>query len=487
MINLNKNKNLFPVILCGGFGTRLWPLSRKSFPKQFVKILGHQSLLQHTVSHFLTLNTKFKIPEFIFVTNEEHRFILENQLKEINLKKYKIILEPSSKNTAPSATLAAIYIKKNYQNSNMLILPSDHLIKDSKKFIQIIEKSLVSLRKDLFILFGIKPTAPSTHFGYIEFDENKKQFPKKISHFIEKPNIFKARGLYKRKNLLWNSGMFLLEVDSWLDAMQLFDTKMINFLYLSMDQYETDQFFIRPKKNYFNKISPNSIDYAVIEKLPITKFPLIAFRFQFEWTDLGNWNALSNLMKKDDKNNKVFGDYLGHNSENNIIYSNKNFIVTSGIKNTIIVEDDDSIYIGDRKNENALKEIDELFNKNLKRNSKSFENKNIVYRPWGFFENLNSEQSYKVKKIYVNPFSALSLQSHRFRSEHWVVVEGQATIICGDESFKINQGESTFIKKNQKHRLSNNTKNPLIIIEVQYGNKIDEDDIKRFNDNYNRR
>jgi len=487
LVNLNKNKNLFPVILCGGFGTRLWPLSRKSFPKQFVKILGNQSLLQQTVNHFLRINNKFKIPEFIFVTNEEHRFILENQIREINLKKYKIILEPSSKNTAPSATLAAIYIKKNYQNSNMLILPSDHLIKDSKKFIQLIEKSLLSLRKNFFILFGIKPTKPSTHFGYIEYDKNEKLFPKKISNFIEKPNIYKARGLIQKKNLLWNSGMFLLEVDTWLDAMQLFNTKMLNFLNLSMDQYKTDQLFIRPQKIYFNKISSNSIDYAVIEKLSSPNFPLIVFRFQFEWTDLGNWNALSNLMKKDHKNNNVFGDYFGHNSENNIIYSNKNFIVTSGIKNTIIVEDDDSIYVGDRKNENALKEIDEIFNKNLRKNTVNFENKNIVYRPWGFYENLSSDLTYKVKKIYVKPASSLSLQSHKYRSEHWVVVEGVATVVCGKEMFKLNQGESTFIKKNQKHRLVNNTKKPLIIIEVQYGSKIDEDDITRFNDNYNRK
>jgi mannose-1-phosphate guanylyltransferase/mannose-6-phosphate isomerase len=486
LINVKESKNLIPVILCGGFGTRLWPLSRKSFPKQFVKILGKQSLLQQTVNHFLLLNNKLKIPEFIFVTNDEHRFILESQIKELKLKNYQIILEPSSKNTAPSATLAAIYINKKYKNFNMLILPSDHLITNSKKFIELIEKSLIFLNKHLFILFGIVPKEPTTHFGYIEFDNNKKLFPKNIIKFIEKPNIFKARRLLQRKNLLWNSGMFLLEVNTWLDAIKLFDNKMFNFLKLSMDEYDTDNQFIRPKKDFFNKISSNSIDYAVIEKLTQSDFNLKVFEFKFEWSDLGNWNALSNLMEIDDKKNKVFGDYFGHNSENNIIYSNKNFIVTSGIKDTIIVEDDDSIYVGHRKNENALKDIDELFKKKPEASKKIFKNKNIVYRPWGFYEDLKSGLTYKVKKIFVNPNSSLSLQSHKFRSEHWVVVDGCATVICGNELFKLNQGESTFIKKNQKHRLINDSKNALIIIEVQYGNKLDENDIIRFNDRYNR-
>jgi len=483
---LNKSKKkpiLFPIILCGGFGTRLWPLSRKTFPKQFVKFKNNESLLQLTIKNFQINHDLIKIPEYIFVTNEEHRFILENQIKEVGLKNYKIILEPSSKNTAPSATLASLYINKNYKNSNMLVIPSDHLIQNNKNFIILITKGLSEVTDNNISLFGIKPNKPNIHFGYIEHDSEKKQFPKIVKKFIEKPNILKAQKLIKKSNVLWNSGIFLLKSQTWIKAVSKFNNKIFIHTSHSMEKYNVDNFFIRPDKIEFNKCPTDSIDYAVIEKIPMSNFNLQIYKINFSWSDLGNWNSLSNLMKKDKHNNFIAADYFGYNSENNIIFSNKNLIVTSGISNTVIVEDDDSIFIGDRDDENALKQIDNI---NKLNDSDRFRNKNITYRPWGSYEDLSSDKLFKVKKILVNAKSSLSLQSHEFRSEHWVVVQGVATVICGKDSFNLREGESTFIKKNQKHRLMNTKNTPLIIIEVQYGNKIDENDIIRYQDKYNR-
>jgi mannose-1-phosphate guanylyltransferase/mannose-6-phosphate isomerase len=483
---LNKSKKkitLFPVILCGGFGTRLWPLSRKTFPKQFVKFKNNESLLQLTIKNFQINHDLIKIPEYIFVTNEEHRFILENQIKEIGLKNYKIILEPSSKNTAPSATLASLYINKNYNNSNMLVIPSDHLIENPTKFITLISKGLTQITDSNISLFGIKPNKPNIHFGYIEHDSEKKQFPKPVKRFIEKPNIFRARRLIQKGNVLWNSGIFLLKSQTWIEAISNFNNKIFKHSSVAMENYNVDNFFIRPDKIEFNKCPKDSIDYAVIEKIPLSKFNLQIHKINFSWSDLGNWNSLSNLMKKDKHNNFIAADYYGYKSKNNIVYSSKNLIVTSGISNAVIVEDDDSIFIGARDDENALKQIDNI---NKLNESDRFKNKNITYRPWGYYEDLSSDKLFKVKKIHVNSKSSLSLQSHEFRSEHWVVVQGVATVICGKDSFGLREGESTYIKKNQRHRLMNKKNKPLVIIEVQYGNKIDENDIIRYQDKYNR-
>lgn len=484
MNNSEKKPILFPIILCGGFGTRLWPLSRKTFPKQFVKFKNNESLLQLTIKNFQINHDLIKIPEYVFVTNEEHRFILENQIKEVGLKNYKIILEPSSKNTAPSATLASLYINKIYKNSNMLIIPSDHLIENHKKFIKLILKGLSVITDNSISLFGIKPNKPNIHFGYIEHDILKKQFPKLVKRFIEKPNILKAQRLIKKGNVLWNSGIFLLKSKTWIEAVSKFNNKIFKHTSHSMEKYNVDNFFIRPDKIEFNKCPTDSIDYAVIEKIPMSNFNLQIYKINFSWSDLGNWNSLSNLMKKDNHNNFISADYFGYKSENNIIFSNKNLIVTSGISNAVIVEDDDSIFIGDRDDENALKQIDNI---NKLNEVDRFKNKNITYRPWGYYEDLSTDKLFKVKKILVNSKSSLSLQSHKFRSEHWVVVQGVATVVCGKNSFDLREGESTFIKKNQKHRLMNKKNKPLIIIEVQYGNRIDENDIIRYQDNYNRK
>jgi mannose-1-phosphate guanylyltransferase/mannose-6-phosphate isomerase len=401
----------------------------------------------------------------------------------MGLKKYKIILEPASKNTAASATLASLYINKKYTKAKILVMPSDHFIKNDKKFIDLITKSLSSVNDLSITLYGVKPDRPSTQFGYIEHESNKRLFPKKIQKFIEKPNLVNAKKLIKKQNLLWNSGIFLMKADTWLKAINKHNPNIFKCINSSMENLLIDGSFIRPSKNHFNKCPSDSIDYAVIEKLPGSEFNLDVYKLNFSWNDLGNWNSLTNLMNIDKFNNYTCADYYGYKSNNNIIYSNKNLIVTSGIKNTVIVEDDDSIFVGDRDDESALKQIDTFTKIN---DNNRFKNKNITYRPWGYYEDLSYGKLYKVKKIHVNPKSSLSLQSHKYRSEHWVVVDGTATVISGDDTFNLSEGESTFIKKNQKHRLMNNFNKPLIIIEVQYGKKIDESDIKRFDDRYNR-
>jgi mannose-1-phosphate guanylyltransferase/mannose-6-phosphate isomerase len=473
---MKKNKLITPLILAGGSGTRLWPISRKDKPKQFLELFDSYSLLQLT-----TLRCKNEIfNEPIFVVGEQHRFIVAEQLRIIGLTKPHIILEPEPKNTTAAITIGALYSKNINLIGPLLVLPSDHYIENVKAFLSLIFNTNNSNIDNKLICFGIQPTAPEIKYGYIlKKDKNDNNFfMNKIQKFVEKPNINKAKSLIKRK-ALWNSGMFLFNADTILNEVKIQSLAIYKNSKLSLDKAKLDMDFIRLEPKSFKKIKSISIDHAVFEKAKSS----YVVPTDLKWNDLGTYNALWDIGKKDNNNNVINGDVIIDNVKNSYIYSDKNLVAVSNIENVNVVSTQDAILVTSINKSNEIKSLINILGKS---NRNELTEHVITNRPWGYFENISSNNSHKIKKLTVMPGKKLSLQSHSKRSEHWVVISGIATVTKSDKEFILNKDESTFIPVNVKHRLVNASKKPLIIIEVQTGKYFGEDDIKRFEDIYGR-
>ena len=473
MIN---NKLITPLILAGGSGTRLWPISRKDKPKQFLELFDSYSLLQLT-----TLRCENKIfNEPIFVVGEQHRFIVAEQLRRIGLTNPHIILEPEPKNTTAAITIGALYSKNINLLEPLLVLPSDHYIENTKAFVSLMLNTSNSNIDNKLICFGIQPTAPEIKYGYIlkkNLNDNNF-FIKKIKNFVEKPSINKAKSLIKRK-ALWNSGMFLFNANTILNEVKLQSLTIYENSKLSLDKAKLDMDFIRLDSKSFKKINSISIDHAVFEKANNS----YVVPTDIKWNDLGTYNALWDIGKKDSNNNVIHGDVIIDNVKNSYIYSDKNLVAVSNIENVNVVSTQDATLVTNIKKSNEIKSLINILDSN---NRNELTEHVITNRPWGYFENISSNKSHKIKKLTVMPGKKLSLQSHSKRSEHWVVISGIATVTKNDKEFILNKDESTFIPVNVKHRLVNASKAPLIIIEVQTGKYFGEDDIKRFEDIYGR-
>ena len=466
-----------PVILSGGSGTRLWPISRKSNPKQFSDFFGEKSLFQKTVLRFKN-NPNFENP--IIVCNDEHRFIVASQLQEIAVIPQKIILEPLARNTA-SAIAVASYATEESSSKIILVLPSDHLILDEKKFIEHIILAKKYAQENYLITFGITPKYGETGYGYIEksqaIDDAKTIF--KVEKFIEKPNQEKAEKLIAQNNFYWNSGIFLFEAKNYLKNLEKFEKNIFIHSKNAFDLATQDLDFTRLNREEFEKCPNISIDYAVMEKSEnIAIMPL-----NIDWKDVGSWNAIDALSVQDDNQNSFNGNIISLKTKNCYINSSQQLVATIGVENLIIVNTKDAILIA---NKNNSQDVKELFDNIKKLNSKYCDESPITLRPWGSFEVIDSGKNFKVKKIIVNPFCSLSLQKHQHRSEHWVVVKGRASVTCEDREFILNENESTFIPLGKKHRLENKYAKNLEIIEIQTGDYLGEDDIFRFNDKYGR-
>ncbi len=473
---MKKNKLITPLILAGGSGTRLWPLSRKNKPKQFLEIFDSLSLLQLTTLR--CRNTIFNDP--IFIVGEQHRFIVAEQLRLIGLKKPHIILEPEPKNTTAAITAGALYSKNINKLAPLLILPSDHHIENTKQFIKLMGKISKSNIEKKLICFGIQPTSPEIKYGYI-LSENittDNLIIQKIKKFEEKPNVLKAKNLIKR-NALWNSGMFLFNANSLLDEVQFHCPLIYKNVKLSLDNAKPDMDFIRLDSKSFKKIPSISIDHAIFEK---TKNSFVVST-NLKWNDLGTYNALWDISKKDNNNNVVNGDVILDNVKNSYIYSDKNLVSVSNIEDVNVVATQDAILVTSIKKSNEIKSLINILERK-KRNELT--EHVITHRPWGYFENISSNKTHKIKKLTVMPGKKLSLQSHNKRSEHWVVISGVASVTKNNKEFILKKNESTFIPVKIKHRLANKSRIPLIIIEVQTGQYFGEDDIKRFDDIYGR-
>jgi len=473
---MKNNKLITPLILAGGSGTRLWPISRKDKPKQFLEIFDSYSLLQLTA-----LRCKNKIfNEPIFIVGEQHRFIVAEQLRTIGFTSPHIILEPEPKNTTAAITVGALYASNINLTEPLLVLPSDHYIENTKEFVDLIHRTSKSNIKNKLICFGIQPTAPEIKYGYIlkkDIDENDSLL-KKINKFVEKPSSIKAKNLILRK-ALWNSGMFFFNAASIINEIKLNSPLIYKNSKQSLDKAKPDMDFIRLDAKSFKKITSISIDHAVFEKANNS----YVVTTNLNWNDLGTYNALWDIGKKDKYNNVINGDVIIDNVKNSYIYSDKNLVTVSNIDNVNVVSTQNATLVTSIKKSNEIKSLISILGKN---NRTELSEHVITHRPWGYFENISSNKNHKIKKLTVMPGKKLSLQSHSKRSEHWVVISGIATVTKNKKEFILNKNESTFIPVNVKHRLVNTSKVPLIIIEVQTGKYFGEDDIKRFEDIYGR-
>jgi len=466
---------MIPVILSGGSGERLWPLSRKLFPKQFLNLYKtNESLLQSTIS---------RLPEYsknpIIVCNQEHRFIVAEQLREINCKTQGIILEPCKKNTAPAIALACFHAIELKTDEPLFILPSDHVINDLENFYNSIETAIKLANENKVVCFGVKPSRPDTQYGYIQIDIENISKPGAIKSFTEKPDFNKAEKYFYSEEYFWNSGMFMFKPSVYLNELKKFSLDIYESSRNAYKDSEIDFDFIRIDKHCFESCPEDSIDYAVMEKTNNG----VAVPLDADWNDVGSWNSLWHEKPKDDNGNCISGKVKLDDVNDSLIHGTNKFILASGVDNLIVVDSPDALYISNKNKPHNLKklvsEIKEIDMTLVEDNVK-------VYRPWGFFTSLLKENKFQVKILCIKPGEKISLQKHQHRSEHWVVVKGKAKITKGSKTFFLIENESTYIGQGVVHRLENNSDNELVIIEIQTGDYLGEDDIIRFDDIYQR-
>ena len=475
------SNQVIPIILCGGTGSRLWPLSRKSFPKQFLSLTDNKgkTLLQQTQER---INEIENIRQPIIICNEEHRFIVAEQMREINVIPERIILEPFGRNTGPAVTLGALLALDIDCDSSVLILSADHEIKNNPKFLQAIKKGMKFSQENRLVTFGVLPTTPETGYGYIEA-ESKLDFQNnigsKINQFIEKPNLEKAEELFRKENYAWNSGIFLFKTKTIIQEVNKFCPDMLKNCKKAMTNNKTDLDFQRLEVGHFKKCDNVSIDVAILEKTDLgTVIPL-----DIGWSDIGSWESLWKTSTKNEDGNIIKGKILLKDTKNSFFRSEERLLVGIGLNNLVAVETNDAVLIANKSKSQEVKEVvDILKNKEI---NEALEHKKM-FRPWGYYISLVQDQNWKVKMILVKPGEKLSLQRHRFRAEHWIVVNGTATVQIEQQKSNLKENQSVFIPKGTKHRLFNEGKTPLKIIEVQTGSYLGEDDIERFEDNYGR-
>ena len=465
---------ILPIILSGGSGTRLWPLSRKLYPKQFINLINETSLFQDTI---LRLPSNLENP--IVICNEEHRFIAAEQLRQININSNGIILEPEGKNTAPAIALAALHELNNNRDPILFVLSSDHIIQDENKFYQSIEVAKLLAKKNKLVTFGAQAVKADTGYGYIEVDKSKYKNSFNIKSFVEKPNLKKANKYIELGNYFWNTGMFMFKASKYLNELKKFEPKIFECCYDSINKESSDNEFIRINKDIFSQCQKKSIDYAIMEKTTDgVVVPLNSY-----WSDVGSWDRLLEVKPKDVNGNFCDGDVLIDEVKNSFIQSTNRLVSVIGVSDIVVVETKDSILITKKNHSNKISNIiDKL--KNLKREEPDIHTK--VFRPWGFYDSIESGDGFQIKKIQVNPGAKLSLQKHQHRSEHWIVTSGEATVTCGKNSFKLIKNSSTYIPQGELHRLENKGTKPLEIIEIQTGSYLREDDIIRIEDDYQR-
>ena len=485
---------VLPVILCGGSGTRLWPLSRSGFPKQFLVLSGadsKKSLFQQAIERIYSIaNAEIKLGGTVIVTNEEHRFLALDQLRELKNIQATLLLEPSGRNTAPALTLAALYAVDADSDSILVVTPADQTIQNGPAFTKALQHTVsIASHGDIAIL-GITPTAPETGYGYIKTQSKKSinvggQYT--VERFVEKPDATTAQKYLEEGGYFWNGGMFVLKASVWLAALKEFRPDILAATKKAwQDKVQDaagDALFVRPGKEAFNAIPSESIDYAVIEKCPGSQFSVKMVELDAGWNDLGAWDAVWQVGKQDQNGNVTSGDTLLTNSKNSLVHASSRLVSAVGVENLIIVETADAVLVADRANSQDVKNIVSQLEAQ-KREEKNLHRK--VARPWGWYDSVDEGERFKVKRIQVKPGASLSLQMHHHRAEHWIVVKGTAEITNGEKVLLLTENQSTYIPQGQKHRLANPGTTPLEIIEVQSGSYLGEDDIVRFEDTYGR-
>ena len=472
---------IVPVILSGGSGTRLWPLSRETYPKQFLPLIGSLSLFQETVNRF---QSKKEFGPPILVCNEKHRFLVAEQMQSLAIEQSTILLEPVARNTAPATACAAFSAITTDPDAVLLVLPADHLVRDLDAFHQALALGATAAKKGSLVTFGIVPNKPEIGFGYIQRGEAQSwsKHPNRVyavEKFVEKPDLKTAINYLNSGSYLWNSGMFLFRADRYLEELKLYAPEMYNACQQAVHKVNVSFDFVRLDEESFSSCPKDSIDYAVMEKTDSA----VVIPLQAGWNDIGSWSAIWEESQHDHDGNVIIGDVISEGCKNSFIRSDKRLVTAIGLKDIIIVETVDALFVAPKERVQDIKNVVNRL-KQSKREEATTHQK--VYRPWGSYESIDRSNRFQVKRITVNPGSILSLQLHHHRAEHWIVVKGTAKITRGDEVFVLGEDESTYIPLGTKHRLENPGKIPLELIEVQSGSYLGEDDIVRLDDKYGR-
>ena len=466
---------IIPVILCGGSGERLWPLSRKKYPKQFHNLVGQGSLFQQAASRLRELTS-----EMIILTNNDYRFLVRQQLHEIGINKADVILEPESKNTAPAILAAACHAMTIDPDAVIVVMPSDHYIPDVSAFISLTAYTNSHLSPGKIICFGVPPTYPETEYGYIETDSNSETIMS-VSQFIEKPDLINAEEYVADGNYLWNVGIFIMRAKELLKLAENLQPEMLKAVRAAQQDSIEDLDFLRLDPGAWANVRAESFDYAFMEK--ISDIGCIAFNGI--WSDLGSWTALAKEYQKDKDGNTIYGSAYQINTKNSTLWSTQDgrILTAIGLNNILAVAMGDTVLIADKNHTKDIKTLVRFMNDNDIYQST---NASRDYRPWGWYETISVSDRYQVKRIHVKPGAALSLQSHNHRSEHWIVVSGTAEVTVGEETKLITEGESIYVPLGAVHRMKNLGKIPMLLIEVQTGSYLKEDDIIRYSDEYGR-
>jgi mannose-1-phosphate guanylyltransferase len=463
-----------PVIMAGGTGSRLWPLSRKLMPKQFLKISSEYSMIQETVIRLngLAVNAP------LCICNEEHRFIVAEQMREINALG-KIILEPVGRNTAPAIALAALSLLEQGDDAVMLVLAADHVIKNQVEFQNVVRKSVALAKDGKLVTFGIVPSHAETGYGYIHKGDTCFDIAFDVNKFVEKPDLETAKTYLSSGEYLWNSGMFMFKASRYIEELEKYNPEILNACKKAIGHTSADMDFIRVDKEAFSLCPDDSIDYAVMEKTDSA----VVVPLDANWNDIGSFSAIWDISDKDELGNAHQGDVLSHNSTNNLVIAEQKLVATVGLDNCIIVETKDAILVANKDNVQDVKKIVEQL-KSLGRTEADIHRQ--VYRPWGHYDSIDVGKRDQVKRITVKPGEKLSIQMHYHRAEHWIVVAGTAKVTNGEKIFLLTENQSTYIPAGIVHALENPGVLPLELIEVQSGSYLGEDDIIRFEDRYGR-
>ncbi|MDE2366625.1 MAG: mannose-1-phosphate guanylyltransferase/mannose-6-phosphate isomerase [Betaproteobacteria bacterium] len=479
-------ESLVPVVLSGGSGTRLWPLSREKYPKQLLPLIGEDSLLQATVRRMEGLEG-VKVGAPLIVCNEEYRFIIAEQLRLMKIKG-NILLEPAGRNTAPALTLAALAATREREDPILLVMPADHVIVDITRFQTAVQEGVALAAEGAVVTFGITPDSPETGYGYIRAGEpagNGDAY--RIARFVEKPDAMTAQAYLDSGAYFWNSGLFMMRASVWLAAIAICRGDILAACRAAWDHGTVDGDFLRVNKEEFNRCPSDSIDYAVMERINGADDALpagILIPLSAGWSDVGAWDSLWQVLPKDPQGNVAQGDVLLHECRNTLAISEHRLVACVGVEDMVVVETPDAILVAHMNETQHVKKIVD----SLKRQGRpEGEWHRKVFRPWGWYDGVDAGERFQVKRIVVKPGAALSLQMHHHRAEHWIVVRGTAQVTRGDSSYLVSENESTFIPLGTRHRLENPGCVPLEMIEVQSGSYLGEDDIVRFEDIYGRK
>ena len=476
--------NLQPVILCGGAGTRLWPLSREQYPKQLLALAGEQSMLQATVRRLDAASVPGRrVNAPLVVSNEEYRFITAEQLRQAGVAPAALVLEPTGRGTAPALTLAALAALERGEDAVLVVMPADHVIGDADAFRAGVARGAQYAEGGKIVAFGVKPTGPQTGYGYIRagqaYGDDAGGF--RIGAFVEKPDAATAQRYLDSGGYFWNAGIFITRASVWVAQLEAIRPEILLACRAAFASRKRDQDFLRVAKQEFAACPADSIDYAVMEKLPAelgVVIPLAA-----DWSDVGSWDVLWQIGAKDEAGNVLRGDVLALKTRDTLAISQSRFVACVGLTDAVIIETPDAVLAAHKSQIQHVRDV--VVQLKSKGRSEADAHRKI-YRPWGYYDSIDAGSRFQVKRIVVNPGAALSLQMHHHRAEHWVVVRGTAKVTRGDETFLVSENESTFIPLGTRHRLENPGKVPLEMIEVQSGAYLGEDDIVRFEDSYGR-